>query len=204
MRKTYITAIPLQFRQDLEAVSYRSDAVPQPQPTRFPIIEVMRQTFCPGDTAQVLAIRQENTDTTRNYQFLLEELAQLGVTEQQVTVLTLPEDQRAKTLIGLCRDLVDAIPQVTRTYACITYGTKPISVVTLMALSCAEATHTELEVGGVYYGETRREGGKIVDARLWDIGAVYHLAGLVSDIRDSDTAEQVFRQLLWMSEYQEG
>lgn len=54
-----------------------------------------------------------------------------------------PEDQRPENAIG-CAGTVDALPQVTRVYACITYGSKSIPVVTLTALTCAEATHTEL------------------------------------------------------------
>ena len=115
----------------------------------------------------------------------------------------LPEDQHPETLIGLCRDLVDALPQVTRVYACITYGSKSIPVVTLTALTCAEATHTELEVGGVYYGEVKRENGRVLSARLYDMAALYQLSGLVGTMRDSRTAEQVFHQLIWMNEHRE-
>ena len=117
--------------------------------------------------------------------------------------IDLPEDQRPETLIGLCRDLVDALPQVTRVYACITYGSKSIPVVTLTALTCAEATHTELEVGGVYYGEVKRENGQVLSARLYDMAALYQLAGLVGTMRASKTAEQVFHQLIWMNEHRE-
>ena len=133
----------------------------------------------------------------------VEELAQLGIAEDQVQQIDLPEDQRPETLIGLCRDLVDALPQVTRVYACITYGSKSIPVVTLTALTCAEATHTELEVGGVYYGEVKRENGQVLSARLYDMAALYQLAGLVGTMRDSKTAEQVFHQLIWMNEHRE-
>ena len=152
----------------------------------------------------MLAIRQENDDTTRNEQLLLEELAGLGIPETSVTRLTLPENQNPGTLVQLCRDVADVLPQVTRVYACITYGTKSIPVVTLAALTCAEATHTELEVGGIYYGEIRRQNGRTVSARLNDVTVLYQLSGLVGGIRDSKTAEEVFRQLIWMSEHREG
>jgi len=182
---------------------YQRERAEAPTATCFPIVQVMRDTLEPGDTVRLLAIRQENADTARNYQRLLEELAQLGIAEAQVELVHLPEDQRPETLIGLCRDLVDALPQVTRVYACITYGSKSIPVVTLTALSCAEATHTELEVGGVYYGEVKRENGKVVGARLYEMSALYQLAGLVGTMRDSKTAEEVFRQLIWMSQHRE-
>ena len=202
MLKTYITTVPLQGK--LDPMLYQRDHVTPPVATCFPIVQVMRDTLEPGDTAQLLAIRQENADTARNYQRLLEELAQLGIAENQVRQIDLPEDQHPETLIGLCRDLVDALPQVTRVYACITYGTKSIPVVILAALTCAETTHTELEVGGIYYGETQRKDGKIVSAKLYDVTVLYQLSGLVGGIRDSQTAEEVFRQLIWMSEHREG
>lgn len=201
MLKTYITTVPLQGK--LDPMLYQRERAEAPTATCFPIVQVIRDTLEPGDTVRLLAIRQENADTARNYQRLLEELAQLGITEEQVEPVPLPEDQRPETLIGLCRDLVDALPQVTRVYACITYGSKSIPVVTLTALSCAEATHTELEVGGVYYGEVKRENGKVVGARLYEMAALYQLAGLVGTMRDSKTAEEVFRQLIWMSQHRE-
>ncbi|PDX85169.1 hypothetical protein CGS59_00875 [Faecalibacterium prausnitzii] len=201
MLKTYITTVPLQGK--LDPMLYQRERAEAPTATCFPIVQVMRDTLEPGDTVRLLAIRQENVDTARNYQRLLEELAQLGIAEAQVEPVPLPEDQRPETLIGLCRDLVDALPQVTRVYACITYGSKSIPVVTLTALSCAEATHTELEVGGVYYGEVKRENGKVVGARLYEMSALYQLAGLVGTMRDSKTAEEVFRQLIWMSQHRE-
>lgn len=201
MLKTYITTVPLQGK--LDPMLYQRERAEAPTATCFPIVQVIRDTLEPGDTVRLLAIRQENADTARNYQRLLEELAQLGITEEQVEPVPLPEDQRPETLIGLCRELVDALPQVTRGYACITYGSKSIPVVTLTALTCAEATHTELEVGGVYYGEVRRENGKVVGARLYDMAALYQLAGLVGTMRDSKTAEEVFHQLIWMSQHRE-
>ena len=201
MLKTYITTVPLQGK--LDPMLYQRERAEAPTATCFPIVQVMRDTLEPGDTVRLLAIRQENADTARNYQRLLEELAQLGIAKEQVEPVPLPEDQRPETLIGLCRDLVDALPQVTRVYACITYGSKSIPVVTLTALSCAEATHTELEVGGVYYGEVKRENRKVVGARLYEMSALYQLAGLVGTMRDSKTAEEVFRQLIWMSQHRE-
>ena len=201
MLKTYITTVPLQGK--LDPMLYQRERAEAPTATCFPIVQVIRDTLEPGDKVRLLAIRQENADTARNYQRLLEELAQLGIAEAQVEPVPLPEDQRPETLIGLCRDLVDALPQVTRVYACITYGSKSIPVVTLTALSCAEATHTELEVGGVYYGEVKRENGKVVGARLYEMAALYQLAGLVGTMRDSKTAEEVFRQLIWMSQHRE-
>ena len=77
MLKTYITTVPLQGK--LDPMLYQRERAGAPTDTCFPIVQVMRDTLEPGDTVQLLAIRQENADTARNYQRLLEELAQLGI-----------------------------------------------------------------------------------------------------------------------------
>ena len=66
MRNIYLTAVPLQARFDLEQLDYGSTRPDgRGTPTRFPIIQVIRDTMAPGDEAQVIAIRQENKDTAR-------------------------------------------------------------------------------------------------------------------------------------------
>ena len=82
MLKTYITTVPLQGK--LDPMLYQRERADAPTATCFPIVQVMRDTLEPGDTVQLLAIRQENADTARNYRQLLEELPQLGIAEDQV------------------------------------------------------------------------------------------------------------------------
>ena len=199
MLNIYLTTVPLQGKFDLEKIAYGS-TLPGGESiqTRFPILQVIHDTMQPNDSAQVLVIRQKNADTARNYTYLLEELAAQGISEDNVVQIALPEKQDPATLVGLCRDVADALPQVGRVYACITYGTKSIPVVEMAALRCAEATHTELEVGGLYYGEVQRLGAVTQAAHLHDVSVLYRLAGLVDGIHDPETAEEVFRQLIWV------
>lgn len=201
MLRVYITTIPLQGFKDLEKNLYRSTENVKELQTRFPILQVLCNTMQEGDEAKVIAIRSVNGDTARNFGYFKEELQALGVPETQLKELPLPDDQDCNTLIRLCRDLCDALPEKARVYTDITYGTKTIPLVQLAALSCAESTHTELEVGGVCYGEMKRVNGESVNkAFLHNVTALYYLQGLVGGIRDRETAELVYRQLVWMSE----
>lgn len=204
MLRVYITTIPLQGFKDLEKNLYRSTENVKELQTRFPILQVLCNTMQEGDEAKVIAIRSVNGDTTRNFGYFKEELQALGISEAQVREMPLPDDQDCHTLIQLCRDLCDALPEKARVYTDITYGTKTIPLVQLAALSCAEATHAELEVGGVSYGEMKRVNGESINCFiLHDVTALYHLQGLVGGIRDQETAELVYRQLIWMSENSE-
>ena len=58
MLKTYITTVPLQGK--LDPMLYQRERAEAPTATCFPIVQVMRDTLEPGDTVQLLAIRQGN------------------------------------------------------------------------------------------------------------------------------------------------
>ena len=156
MKRIYVTTIPLQSRLDLAKNIYRSSANSGDIETRFPILQVLHNTLQEGDDFHIIAIRSVNGDTQRNFGYLKEELQAMGFTEDHIRELPMPDEQDCSTLIRLCRDLCDVLPEKGIAYMDITYGTKTIPLVQLAALTCAAATHEELEVGGVYYGEMRR------------------------------------------------
>lgn len=116
--------------------------------------------------------------------------------------IDLPEDQHPETLIGLCRDLVDALPQVTR--VCLHH-------LRIQEHPGGHADGIDLRRSYPYGAGSRRcvlwrgQAGKrqVLSARLYDMAALYQLAGLVGTMRDSRTAEQVFHQLIWMNEHRE-
>ena len=152
MKRIYVTTIPLQGFRDLAKNTYRSAANSGDIETRFPILQVLHNTLQEGDDFHIIAIRSVNGDTQRNFGYLKEELQAMGFTEDHIRELSMPDEQDCSTLIRLCRDLCDVLPEKGIAYMDITYGTKTIPLVQLAALTCAAATHEELEVGGVYYG----------------------------------------------------
>ena len=82
MLKTYITTVPLQGK--LDPMLYQRDHAARPTATCFPIVQVMRDTLEPGDTVQLLAIRQENADTADNAAFFAAPTGKLTDTGQNV------------------------------------------------------------------------------------------------------------------------
>ena len=202
MKRIYVTTIPLQGFRDLAKNTYRSAANSGDIETRFPILQVLHNTLQEGDDFHIIAIRSVNGDTQRNFGYLKEELQAMGFTEDHIRELPMPDEQDCSTLIRLCRDLCDVLPEKGIAYMDITYGTKTFPLVQLAALTCAAATHEELEVGGVYYGEMRRVNGQSVDQSiLHDVTPLYHLQGLVGGIHgNKETAEMVYNQLVWMSQ----
>ena len=111
MKRIYVTTIPLQGRLDLAKNTYRSSANSSDIETRFPILQVLHNTLQEGDDFHIIAIRSVNGDTQRNFGYLKEELQAMGFTEDHIRELPMPDEQDCSTLIRLCRDLCDVLPE---------------------------------------------------------------------------------------------
>ena len=111
MKRIYVTTVPLQGFRDLAKNTYRSAANSGDIETRFPILQVLHNTLQEGDDFHIIAIRSVNGDTQRNFGYLQEELQAMGFTEDHIRELSMPDEQDCSTLIRLCRDLCDVLPE---------------------------------------------------------------------------------------------
>lgn len=97
MKRIYVTTIPLQGRLDLTKNTYRSSANSGDIETRFPILQVLHNTLQEGDDFHIIAIRSVNGDTQRNFGYLKEELQAMGITEDHIRELPMPDEQDCST-----------------------------------------------------------------------------------------------------------
>jgi len=166
MYRTFITSISLQHQLDKHIYEPRNFELVGNVETAFPIIPIIKEFMERPDNVRIITIRTENSDTTENYNKLVEELADLGINEDQVKKVVLTEDQmevEAKALMSI----VDAIDEDSIAYADITYGTKPMSAAILYSMSVVEYLK-DVETGGIYYGEIQRKEGKAVSSYLYE------------------------------------
>lgn len=181
MRKTYITNVSLQAKKELLKVLYEPSGfkLENNRESSFPIIPVIAAHQEEGDEITVLAVRPDNADTPDNYAALLGELSEFGIREEKVTVISVPENQSDSVSLDLLMRIIEKIPEESLVYGDITFGTKPMSAILLYAMSFIEKIKS-CEVDGIYYGEIRREGGKISGASIYDL-TVFNLLGDVID-----------------------
>lgn len=181
MKKTYITNISLQSKNGLHKILYEPAGfeLEHNRVTRFPIIPVLLDHQEEGDEITILAVRQENKDTPNNYAIFLTELSEIGISEDQVKVIPVVEDQRDSVSLNLLIRILEAIPDESLIYGDITFGTKPMSAILLYALSFIEKIKN-CEVDGIYYGEIRRVNGVPSGASIYDL-TVFNMLGDVID-----------------------
>ena len=185
MKKTYITNVSLQGKGDLLKISYepKGFAMKNNRKTSFPIIPVIAENQEDGDEVKILVVRSNNTDTPDNYAVLLGELAELGIREDQVREITIPEDQSDSVNLKLLMTILEEIPEDSMVYGDITFGTKPMSAILLYAMSFVEKVK-DCEVGGIYYGEVKRANREVIGAALYDLMVFKLLGDMIDELKD--------------------
>ena len=201
MNRIYFTAVPLESNFVLETmplnpVNFRLDT--RLTETAFPIVPVIDATLQPGDTATVVAVRQQNTGRNRNMDILRRELEGLGRSNWTLRDLTVPESQEKDLLLGLFAEMIGCLQDDTCYYACMTFGTKTYPVVLFSALSYADKIRRNTQICGIYYREVLRTQGKMRESRLYDVTALFTLNSLVDLVAgmDCEAKEPMIRRML--------
>lgn len=186
MKRTYVTAISLQGRNGLEKGIYQPDGFKLSKniETSFPIMPVIASTMANIEDIRIIVLRTENNDVKDNYEAFLEELQELGISKENVTEISIEENQNKVIGLTTLVHILEAISEDSLVYADITYGTKPMSAIILYAMNCIENLK-DTEVEGVFYGELPREGGKSnwERAKLYDLTAYKYLADVIEQLK---------------------
>ena len=174
--KKFITNIPLQKEESFHRHIYQAvgnSLLQMDEPTGFPIIPAINAYTEPGDSIRVISMMSVNDDTTRNHRFLQEELDALcrrkGIScPGRVEIVAAPEDQQVSSELRAFRRLIDFVEDNDELTACITYGTKPMSMVVLSAMRYAYRLHKNATLRCIVYGEIDRR-----NSRNWEDWQAY-------------------------------
>lgn len=183
MKNIYITAIPLQGQ--LTKMNY----VPQDDivcdgdiETAFPIIPVIKMTMDPEVDNKIIVVRMKNIDTQQNLEFFKEELRDIGVDPACVTCVELKEDSKYATGVDMFMKIAREIDDDSDVYACVTFGTKIMSIVIAYVLSSIEYLKRNTVVKSVCYGQVDREKNTLKRARIWEVIGVLRMNELVKTL----------------------
>ncbi|MCR4771633.1 MAG: hypothetical protein K5855_04915, partial [Oscillospiraceae bacterium] len=125
-------------------------------------------------------------DAKRNFGYLQQELRELcgrkgipypeeGVPEW-IKVIPGPQTQKVLDNVGTFQKLIDCTADDDELFACVTYGTKPMSMALLMAVRYSRRLKSNARVSCVVYGEVDRRDSK--DTKDW-LAWVYDETALV-------------------------
>lgn len=197
--KKFITVIPLQVQGQLRRYHYQAvdnSRLQMDGPTSFPILAVVNGYVQPGEEFRLLAIAADSEDGRRNCAVLRDELERLCRTKgcpcPQIETIPAPADEGVAAQIAAFQRLIACVEDDDELFVCVTYGTKLLSQVTLMAVQYAYQAKKNTSISCVVYGQIDRSGGQEPErwtARIYDETALLQLGEIVRVLVQRGTAD---------------
>ena len=169
--KKFFTVVPLQVSGQL--VRYHYEAVgnsrlQMEEETSFPILTAIHGYAVPGEPFQVIAVVTDTETGHANCRVLQEELEALcqsyGLTCAGVEQVVVPSDERVATHTATFQKLIAYAQEDDELFACITFGTKPLSIAVRMAVQYAYRVKKNTSISCIVYGQIDRPGS---DRSTW-------------------------------------
>lgn len=192
--KKFITTIPLQGRGELSSSVYQAVGNPVLQYNKeiaFPIIAVMNAYVKEGEEVEVLAIKQNHERTNRNYEIFQEQLKEFEENKNckcKISLISIPYEELVDTHLYTFEQLIEKMEHGDELYACMTYGTKMVPIVEMLALNYACRVLDKTSLGCVVYGQLDHETGKM---KIFDISSLLLMDEIVRRISSLKPANPI-------------
>lgn len=196
--KKFFSIVPLQLQGQLSGYVYEAVGNTRLQLQRaihFPIIASISGYAQAGEEIRVIAVVTDTEASRRNQEVLCTEVAEIcrekGITcPRGVEFITAPVDDRVAAHVATFQKLIDLVEDDDELFACMTYGTKPMSMALLMAVQYAYRIKRNTSISCIVYGQIDRGGREREDwtGRVYDMTALVQLDEIVRLLADRKVA----------------
>ena len=189
--KKFFTVIPLQGLGKLDPYQYQAvgnTLLQMDAGTCFPILTSVNGYVRPGEEFRLVAVMTDTEDGRRNLGALRQELGQLCEREglvcpREIETISVPADDQVATHVSTFQKLIDLVDDNDELFACMTFGTKPLSTAVQMAVQYAYRVKRNASITCIVYGQIDRTGGES-KAFVYDMTALIQLDELVRVLAD--------------------
>lgn len=212
--KTFISTISLQTKRDGNYVGLSksiyeardNEKLSYEREISFPILSAINGYVNIGETIKILVLKQLGEGTHDNYDIFKEQLDDLckekNITYQE-EVIGIVFDETAATHLRSFMNIIEKINDGDILYACLTYGTKPIPVVQMMALNFAYRSLTGVQIGCIVYGQKVWSENKTY---IFDITSLFSMDEIVhtnANLHISDPKQHIRNVLEVLDDFEE-
>ena len=196
--KKFFTVIPLQVPGQLRPYRYEpvgNARLGMEEETRFPILTAIHGYVQPGEPFQVIAVVADSEVGRANCQALRQELEALcekyGLTCAGVEEVTVPSDESVSAHAATFQKLIAYAEDEDELFACITFGTKPLSMAVRMAVQYAYRVKRNTSISCIVYGQIDRPSREMSTWRayVYDETALVRLDEIVRVLADRGVAD---------------
>lgn len=191
--KRFITVIPIQEPEKLKKGIYEpvGDAplIQKTREVRFPIFIPMENSVTDGERISVIAVMTDHDRVRTNYDTFKRELAELAEEKcftYDITEIYTPYAEDTSTHLKLFEELIGTFNDGEELHTCVTYGTKPVPMILMMALTYAYRLCKECIIESIVYGQMNHETKKM---QLFDVSSLFYMNSAVNDLADVNAAD---------------
>lgn len=189
MTKHYISSIPMQPEGSLKSCSYKYETeegtVNHPRLLSFPILVSIDNTLKKGDDFQISVVVPDHSNVPANYERFKNELRQIledkGIefNMDKINEISVEYSEENQVHLKLFEDLITNISDDEKIYACITYGSKPMPMIILMALNYVYRFCKNTIIEEVVYGQFNHDTGI---SSVYDVSSLFYMNSAVNNI----------------------
>ena len=112
--------------------------------------------------------------------------------------LMVSKEENAKAHLDIFSKLVECVENDDEWHVCMTYGTKPVPIIEMMAMNYAYSLKDNVTMKCAVYGKVNREKNEVKDAVLYDVSALFYMDQLVNNLASNNIKkpEEVIRSIL--------
>ena len=159
--------------------------------TCFPVLPLVNAYIEDGEPFKIVAVVYDIPNCHANLAQMKDEIARLCAekgAEPEYDEIVVPFDNSIPAVLNVYRELIKRVEDGDELYADITFGSKPMPIVIIMALQFAYRTKKDVSIEGVTYGAIEfhlPSQPKVI----YDVTALVQLDELVRLMADSDVAD---------------
>ena len=199
MKKKFITVITLQKPESLKKNIYEAvdnERLKYDAATAFPVIPLIAGYTEKGDDIEVIALCHDYDNSKANYDLFSQELVELSAKcgfTYTLNKLEIPYDNQVSTQLKTFYKLAEQINDGDDINACLTYGTKPLSIIELMTLNYAYRAKKNCSYGALVYGELDHNTG---NAKIYDVTRLFIVDEIIQKSGNSQSLLRLLDRMI--------
>ena len=203
--KRFITYISMQRENQLKKVKYEpvdGAGIKVDRDVYFPVSLLVDNYAEKDEDIELICLKEkDNPDIERNYGILKDEISNVLSGRNckcNYKVIELNSEESIDNHLHAFAEIISCIEDGDTIHSCVTFGTKPIPVIEIMALDYAYKVKKNVTIGSVVYGKIDRRNPDRISAGLYDITALFFMSQIVGHIADMNIQEpeKMIRKML--------
>ena len=160
-------------------------------PTHFPVIPLINSSLVNEDAIEVITVTYDIPSCHQNLELLKSEVGSVCESKNatySLTSIEVPFDDSIQAVLDVYTQLISHLEDGDELYADITYGSKPMPIVLIMALQYAYRVKDDVSIECVVYGQISHH-KETKDAKVFDVTALVQLDEIVRLMADGNVSD---------------